>query len=268
MTKRNKLFLVFSLLLCAALSVTALAQSETAPTATPAIPYGPVDNEQQAEAIAIAHAGLTAEQVTNIRSYRERDDGVNVYEVEFYTADAKYEYQILPEDGQVRSWEYDVLRRGSGNTEVLISDAQAWEIARNDAGVPADAEVTILQEKLEYDDGFRKYWISPMKTPDTNTMWTPTPAISSPSSTRPFPCPPLRMAWTKTGPSPSRWNTRASRRRMFAPSASKPTGSAMALSTKSSSARAAMNTNTPSTPPPAKFSASSATATTKTPLLP
>ena len=157
MTKRNKLFLVFSLLLCAALSVTALAQSETAPTATPAIPYGPVDNEQQAEAIAIAHAGLTAEQVTNIRSYLDRDDGVDVYEVEFYTADAKYEYQILPEDGQVRSWEYDVLRRGSGNTEVLVSDAQAWEIARNDAGVPADAEVTILQEKLEYDDGFRKY---------------------------------------------------------------------------------------------------------------
>ena len=157
MTKRNKLFLVFSLLLCAALSITAFAQGETAPTATPTIPYGPVDNEQQAESIAIAHAGLTAEQVTNIRSYRERDDGVNVYEVEFYTADAKYEYQILPEDGQVRSWEYEVLRRGSGNTEVLISDAQAWEIARNDAGVPADAEVTILQEKLEYDDGFRKY---------------------------------------------------------------------------------------------------------------
>ena len=252
MTKRNKLFLVFSLLLCAALSITAFAQGETAPTATPTIPYGPVDNEQQAESIAIAHAGLTAEQVTNIRSYRERDDGVNVYEVEFYTADAKYEYQILPEDGQVRSWEYEVLRRGSGNTEVLISDAQAWEIARNDAGVPADAEVTILQEKLEYDDGFRKYEL----------------AISSPSSTKPFPCPPLRMAWTKTEPSPSRWNTRASRRRMFAPSASKPTGSAMALSTKSSSARAAMNTNTPSTPPPAKFSASSATATTKTPLLP
>ena len=157
MTKRNKLFLVFSLLLCAALSITAFAQGETAPTATPTIPYGPVDNEQQAESIAIAHAGLTAEQVTNIRSYRERDDGVNVYEVEFYTADAKYEYQILPEDGQVRSWDYEVLRRGSGNTEVLISDAQAWEIARNDAGVPADAEVTILQEKLEYDDGFRKY---------------------------------------------------------------------------------------------------------------
>ena len=157
MTKRNKLFLVFSLLLCAALSITAFAQGETAPTATPTIPYGPVANEQQAESIALAHAGLTAEQVTNIRSYRERDDGVNVYEVEFYTADAKYEYQILPEDGQVRSWEYDVLRRGSGNTEVLISDAQAWEIARENAGVPADAELTILQEKLEYDDGFRKY---------------------------------------------------------------------------------------------------------------
>ena len=57
MTKRNKLFLVFSLLLCAALSITAFAQGETAPTATPTIPYGPVDNEQQAESIAIAHAG-------------------------------------------------------------------------------------------------------------------------------------------------------------------------------------------------------------------
>ena len=38
MTKRNKLFLVFSLLLCAALSITAFAQGETAPTATPTIP--------------------------------------------------------------------------------------------------------------------------------------------------------------------------------------------------------------------------------------
>lgn len=155
MTKRNKLFSAALILLCATLAVTAFAQGDVDPSSTPV--SGPVSSAQQAEEIALAHAGLTADQVARTQTQLERDDGVEIYDVEFYTDEAKYDYDVVVSDGHIRAWEYDVLRRGTGSTEVLVSQEQAWEIVRTDAAIPENAEIVIIQEKLEYDDGFRKY---------------------------------------------------------------------------------------------------------------
>ena len=56
----------------------------------------------------MAHAGLSASQVTFVRAYLDWDDGRYVYDVEFYTSDYKeYDYEIDAYTGAVLSYDYD-----------------------------------------------------------------------------------------------------------------------------------------------------------------
>ncbi len=49
---------------------------------------------EQAKSIALADAGLTADQVTWLRTNLERDDGRTSYDISFYQGDTEYEYEI------------------------------------------------------------------------------------------------------------------------------------------------------------------------------
>ena len=63
----------------------------------------------EAEEIALAHAGLTREQVERLHTTEDYDDGVPEYEVQFWYERMEYEYEIHAEDGTIRSFdkEYD-----------------------------------------------------------------------------------------------------------------------------------------------------------------
>lgn len=60
-----------------------------------------------AKEIALNHAGLTADQVTFTTAKLDYDDGVQVYEIEFYYAYHEYEYEINANTGNIISYEYD-----------------------------------------------------------------------------------------------------------------------------------------------------------------
>ncbi|MBE6957363.1 MAG: hypothetical protein E7450_07950 [Ruminococcaceae bacterium] len=62
---------------------------------------------EQARAIALNHAGLTAGQVTGLRSELDVDDGVREYEVEFRFDGWEYDYEIHAVSGAVLSSEKD-----------------------------------------------------------------------------------------------------------------------------------------------------------------
>ena len=65
--------------------------------------------EEQAREIALSHAGLSADQVTFLRCVADREDGRQVYDVEFYTADfTEYDYEIALDSGEVLSYDFDV----------------------------------------------------------------------------------------------------------------------------------------------------------------
>ena len=61
----------------------------------------------EAEAIALKHAGFTAEQVKGLRSEYDFDDGVSHYEVEFRVGQWEYDYDIHAESGKILSFEKD-----------------------------------------------------------------------------------------------------------------------------------------------------------------
>ena len=76
---------------------------------TPAQPEQQLLTAAEAEAIALAHAGLTVEEVVFDRTEIDREKGKTVYEVEFSSGEYGYEYTIDAVTGQViyREKEYD-----------------------------------------------------------------------------------------------------------------------------------------------------------------
>ena len=117
----------------------------------------------EAKAIALADAGVSSSEVTYKKAKLDYDDGIKVYDIEFYTSDREYEYEINASTGKVVSRSSEAFRTGSqsgtqttttSGTDVTLDEAKA--IALADAGV-SSSEVTYKKAKLDYDDGIKVY---------------------------------------------------------------------------------------------------------------
>lgn len=62
---------------------------------------------EAAKSMALAHAGLSADRVSFSKVELDTDDGLFVYEVEFYCDGREYEYKLLASDGSVLEYEMD-----------------------------------------------------------------------------------------------------------------------------------------------------------------
>lgn len=113
--------------------------------------------EDQAREIALADAGLTAEEVTFLKTKLDRDDGRLVYDVEFYTADyTEYDYEIDAADGTVLSSDFDAEGyTAPADSATAITADQAKEIAL--AEVPGATVDDIYEFELDRDDGRLEY---------------------------------------------------------------------------------------------------------------
>ena len=118
---------------------------------------GKILTAEEAAAKALAHAGLTAEQVTITEQKLERDDGRQIYDIEFYTADYKeYDYEIDAVTGAVLEVDYDAesfTPPAAGSN--VITQERAQEIAL--AKVPGASASHIKELKLDMDDGRQVY---------------------------------------------------------------------------------------------------------------
>ena len=74
-------------------------ESGSSSTSNPSSKYIGVD---KAKTIALKDAGLSASSVTFTKAKLDRDDGVAVYEIEFYSGNTEYEYEINATSGQIR----------------------------------------------------------------------------------------------------------------------------------------------------------------------
>ena len=111
--------------------------------------------EGEAASIAKEHAQVT--DCTMLPVKLDRDDGRQVYDVEFFTADGKeYDYEIDAATGEVLSYDYDAERQAaaaSGTASITEAEAKALVLAQ----VPGAAEENFLEFKTDYDDGRLEY---------------------------------------------------------------------------------------------------------------
>lgn len=115
-------------------------------------------SREDARRIALADAGLTEAQATVTKLKLDDEDGVRVYEIEFVTDDAEYEYEIDASTGAIRERSTEARGRTRQTSASYIGVDQAKRIALSRAGLSADG-VSFTKAKLERDDGVRVYEI-------------------------------------------------------------------------------------------------------------
>ena len=108
---------------------------------------------ERAKEIALADAGLSASSVVFIRAQQDWEDGRAVYEVEFYSGNTEYDYEIDAITGAIRSADRDVEgftvpTTSSSSSTAAISVDRAKQIAL--AEVPGG---TVFKCQLDRDDG-------------------------------------------------------------------------------------------------------------------
>lgn len=121
-------------------------------------------SRQEARTRALADAGLSEDEVTFTKSKLDREDGVWVYEIEFVTPSAEYEYEIDASTGSVRARSMesrstlspDGAASSSSGSAGYIGVDRAKEIAVEHAGLSAGA-VVFIKAKLEKDGSTRTY---------------------------------------------------------------------------------------------------------------
>lgn len=139
----------------------ATAQPNTANSANTTTQTGAVD-EARAKQIALEHAGVSESDTTFLMARLDYENGVQVYEVEFYVAatNSEYDYEIDASTGAVRGYDYDAenynpLQQTTGSAAgETISEAEVRAIAL--AKVPGATENDI-RLYLDRDDGRLRY---------------------------------------------------------------------------------------------------------------
>ena len=121
--------------------------------------------EQEAKAIAFSDAGIAESDVLSLKISKDKENGADIYDVDFTTKDRSYDYDVLRNSGEIIHSSYEVLSasntgetNSSAGTASAITQDQAKTIALEDAGVQeSDAQFIRVQE--DYDDGRAVYEI-------------------------------------------------------------------------------------------------------------
>ena len=115
---------------------------------------GTVLTQDEAKKKALSHAGLSSSQVTFLSCKLEWEDGRRIYDVEFYSNNREYDYEIDASTGEIIKYDYDAEYAASscGST---ISESKAREIAL--AQVPGASASNIYEWEADYDDGHLEY---------------------------------------------------------------------------------------------------------------
>ncbi|MGM9538762.1 MAG: PepSY domain-containing protein [Candidatus Onthomonas sp.] len=121
-------------------------------------------SQEEATDIALQDAGLTRDQVSNLKVYLDehdddRHDDVHdhspEYDISFYADGTEYEYEIDAADGSIRFRELEQKQQAAGS-QVVLSQDEATEIALQHAGCTVDA-VTKLRVELDEDHDRQVY---------------------------------------------------------------------------------------------------------------
>ena len=115
---------------------------------------------EQAKDIALKHANLTSDQVSFIRTESDIDNGVKKYNVEFYSGNTEYDYEIDAANGNILEYDQDVenynIQQPINTDTVQITIEEAKDIALKNANLTND-QVTFTEVKLDIENGIQKY---------------------------------------------------------------------------------------------------------------
>lgn len=122
---------------------------------------------KEAKNIALKHAGISSSEATFVKAKKDYEDGIQVYEIEFYSGNTEYDYELRVSNGEIISYDkdienYSIPSKNSGSSQTPSSNYigvdKAKSIALKDAGL-SSSSVTFTKAKLDREDGVRVYEI-------------------------------------------------------------------------------------------------------------
>ena len=138
-----------------AAAVTALVLSLMLSICAVAAPSASITPDEAKQA-ALDHAQLTAEQVVFTQAKLDYDDGRAVYDIEFYSGNKEYDYEIDANSGKVLEFDYDIENFDISSVQVRLSLDEAKAVALKNAKL-SENDVVFTKAKLDYDDGRAVY---------------------------------------------------------------------------------------------------------------
>lgn len=113
--------------------------------------------EQRALDIALKHAGVKKSELTSKRIKKDYENGIEVYDVEFYVGEKEYDYEISISDGKILKSDFEIDDDFNGNKNANDNNSNGGkEISINEAKkialgkVPGAKDIKI---KRDIDDG-------------------------------------------------------------------------------------------------------------------
>ena len=111
--------------------------------------------EQAAQDAALAHAGVSAQNVSFVRTKLDWDNGRWQYEVEFYDQGTEYDYSIDAVTGEVLGYDYDAEYYTPNNNTAATQTAPGAQISAEDAKAIALAHAGVsAQDAQRMEMGF------------------------------------------------------------------------------------------------------------------
>jgi len=124
---------------------------------------------ETAKSTALSDAGVSEADAAFTKTKQDSDDGIAVYEIEFYTSEAEYDYEINAATGAIAKRDVEFFRQdgrhshsdlhSSGGREAqasYIGEERAKENAVAHAGFKA-ADVVFTKAEFEWDGGTAEY---------------------------------------------------------------------------------------------------------------
>lgn len=117
---------------------------------------------EQAKDIALKHAKLANDKVTFVKVEEGIEDGIKRYNIEFYTDNTEYDYEISADTGEIIEFDKDIedytipTNPDTTSNKAKISENEAKDIALKHASLTSDK---VKFDRIEYDadNGFSKY---------------------------------------------------------------------------------------------------------------
>ena len=109
-------------------------------------------SREKAEAAALKDAGVKRADVTFEKSKLDRDGDRAVYDIEFYSAEKEYDYEIDALTGEILKREQEPRQTSGASGQSLIGVEKAKKLAAEHAGLTV-SQVKFTECELDRDDG-------------------------------------------------------------------------------------------------------------------
>ena len=104
---KKRLPIIIAVLLVILVGLNACTDSMAAALRDPAETYVGAISREEAQEIALKHAGLTPAEADRLQIRMDYEDGQPVYDVEFRYGRTEYEYEIHADSGKILSVDID-----------------------------------------------------------------------------------------------------------------------------------------------------------------